>query len=366
MRKGSELLMTDNLYSKRDATMTKGMAILCMLVLHLFCRTGKDVLGTPLLWLNKTTPLVFWFGFFAEICVPIYSLCTGYAQQLMIEQGRLSWKSNIRRISKLLVNYWIVLALFCGLGFFLDIDPSIPGSLTDFIKSIVLVHSYNGSWWYLNTFVLLLLIPPKVLLYPINRIKPQYGLILCLVFQVVWYFVTRLNLITSVLPDMYVAAFWGKEMGNLLGIMPYIWGGAFLCKCRLLEKCNDWMQRHVSDKLHNPVLLLFWGTVFICTNLVHKAVLFGGVSILSFLIFNLLKKAESIKKVFLFLGKHSTNIWLTHMFFYAYLFKDLVTIVKYPLFMLAFMLLLCLMTSYVVMGIENVIYKLCNNRVANN
>ena len=34
------------------------------------------------------------------------------------------------------------------------------------------------------------------------------------------------------------------------------------------------------------------------------------------------------------------------------------TIVRYPLFMLLFMLLLCVMTSYVVMGIENAIYKL--------
>ena len=34
------------------------------------------------------------------------------------------------------------------------------------------------------------------------------------------------------------------------------------------------------------------------------------------------------------------------------------TIVRYPLFMLLLMLLLCVMTSYVVMGIENAIYKL--------
>lgn len=79
------------LYNKEDAVMTKGLAILCMLILHLFCRTGKDVYGTPLIWINETTPLVFYFGFFAEICVPIYSLCAGYAQQYMSEQKNLSW-----------------------------------------------------------------------------------------------------------------------------------------------------------------------------------------------------------------------------------------------------------------------------------
>ena len=55
-------------YNKEDAQMTQGLAVLCMVILHLFCRTGSDVLGTPLIWLNATTPLVYWFGFFAEIC----------------------------------------------------------------------------------------------------------------------------------------------------------------------------------------------------------------------------------------------------------------------------------------------------------
>ena len=105
-------------------------------------------------------------------------------------------------------------------------------------------------------------------------------------------------------------------------------------------------------------MLLFGSNTVYCTNLIHKAGLFWIVSLLSILIFNLLRKPKPIKKVFLFLGKHSTNIWLTHMFFYACLFKGLVTIVRYPLFMLLLMILLCVMTSYVVMGIENAIYKL--------
>ena len=75
------------IYKKEDAVMTRGLAILAMVVLHLFCRRGEDVLGTPLLWVNETTPLVYYFGFFAEICVPIYSLCAGYAGPLAVSRG---------------------------------------------------------------------------------------------------------------------------------------------------------------------------------------------------------------------------------------------------------------------------------------
>lgn len=43
---GSEFKMdVYKIYNKQDAIMTKGLVILSMLVLHLFCRTGNDVYG---------------------------------------------------------------------------------------------------------------------------------------------------------------------------------------------------------------------------------------------------------------------------------------------------------------------------------
>ena len=41
-------------------------------------------------------------------------------------------------------------------------------------------------------------------------------------------------------------------------------------------------------------------------------------------VFSIWEKPEWIKNVFLFLGKQSTNIWLIHMFFYQYIFVNLV------------------------------------------
>lgn len=59
-------------------------------------------------------------------------------------------------------------------------------------------------------------------------------------------------------------------------------------------------------------------------------------------------------------------IWLTHMFFYLYLFKELIMKAQYPILMLAFMLLLCIITSYVIMGIEYIIYNFIGKLVENN
>ena len=93
-------------------------------------------------------------------------------------------------------------------------------------------------------------------------------------------------------------------------------------------------------------------------NLIHKAVLTLLFAILSFLLFNLWEKGKIAGKVWSFLGMHSTNIWLTHMFFYATLFVGLVQKVKYPLLMLGFLLVLSIAASYVELFIEKLVNKL--------
>ena len=349
--------MANKAYSKQDAVMTKGMAILCMIILHLFCRTGKDVYGKPLIWINSTTPVVFLFGFFAEICVPVYSLCAGYARQYIEEKSRSLWKNNIRRIMKLMVNYWIVLVLFSILGFFFDADKTIPGSLIKFLKSIVLLYSYNGAWWYLNTYILLLLIPTKMLLRPIKKMDYKKGLIMCLIFEIGWYIVAKIGLIPYVSEKMWVVLFIKKEIVNLITVLPFVWAGAIICKDKLVDRFNSWLKIHVILRWQNKCLIIAWIGIFCLFNIIHKTILVGIVAFLSFMIFNLIRKTEIVKKIFMFLGKHSTNIWLTHMFFYLVLFKGLVIKAQYPILMLILMLFLCITTSYIIMGIEYIVYS---------
>ena len=55
-----------------------------------------------------------------------------------------------------------------------------------------------------------------------------------------------------------------------------------------------------------------------------------------------------VDRLLLFMGKHSTNIWLVHMFFYFTLFENFVFVAKYPLFVLALMIAVCILTSVLI------------------
>lgn len=339
-------------YRKEDAQMTQGLAVLCMVILHLFCRTGDNVLGTPLIWLDPATPLVYWFGFFAEICVPIYSLCAGYAQQLLWQNGKSDIRARTGRVLRLMCNYWIMLALFSVLGLVFDEGNAIPGSLGQFLKSLVLLHSYNGAWWYLNTYIILLALPPAVLLLPVHKLKRTAGLLFCAAFHVLWYLVNKFGLLPDAASAPSAVRFVGKELTNLVGILPYIWVGGLLCRYRAVDALGDWFSRRVPARCQKAVLLAFAVIGFVMTNIVHKAVLMGFAALAVFLLFNLWEKGPCARNVMLFLGKHSTNIWLVHMFFYSGFLREPVLAVRYPVLMLGVLLAMSVGSSFVIMQID--------------
>lgn len=349
-------------YRKEDAQMTQGLAVLCMVILHLFCRTGSNVLGTPLIWLDPETPFVFWFGFFAEICVPVYSLCTGYAQQLLWQNGKSSFRSRVGRILRLMRNYWIVLVLFCVLGLVFDNGNTIPGSLGKFLKSLVLLHSYNGAWWYLNTYVILLALPPVVLLLPVHKLKLTPGLLFCAAFHVLWYLVNKFGFVPDAASAPAAVQFMRKELVNLVGVLSYIWAGGLLCKYKAVEKLWDWFSQRIPAGYRKAVLFAAAVGGFVITNLIHKAVLMGFVALAVFLLFNMWEKGQRTKGVMLFLGKHSTNIWLVHMFFYSGFLRGPVLASRYPILMLAVLLALSICSSYVIMQIDRWV-QFCITRI---
>jgi len=175
-------------------------------------------------------------------------------------------------------------------------------------------------------------------------------------FQVCWYLVGKFGLWPSV--NNLVLSFVLTELYNLIGILPAAFVGAFLCKGDVIRRLSELFQQKVNRPVVRKLILAgIWIVLFVSMNLIHKAVLTLIFAVLSFLIFNLWEKGKVTKKIWLFLGKHSTNIWLTHFFFYATLFTGLIQKAKYPLTMLAFMLVLCIATSYVEMVIEKPMRK---------
>lgn len=357
--------MDDIKYSKQDAKMTQGVAILAMLLLHLFCRFAEDFPGHPLIWINDNTPLLYWFGFFSEICVPLYSICAGYAYALMYQSGKGDIRSRINRVVKLIVNYWIILVIFTVMGMVVK-SERIPGSLLDFFGNFLLItpHSYNGTWWYLITYIIIQLIPIVIIILPSERMHLFSGLGLCLALDALRWGVQKFSVLPDTISDQFLFNYMYTQVRNLCRVLPFIWIGGIFCKHKAVDKLYRYTSRRLPNKISLKVFSLsglFF--LFIITNIIHKALLMGCVAVGTFMLFNIWQKGNIARNIFLFLGENSTNIWLSHMFYISILFSIFTSKPRYSITVFAVILVLCLLTSALEKIINRGLIRLFKSRL---
>ena len=326
-----------------DTQMAKGLAILAMVALHLFCRLD-NLPYQPLIFVGST-PLVYYLGLFGDMCVSIYCFCSGYAHYLLYKENHCIYKKRIPvKALRFLTNYWIIVLLFSGLGLVFDDTNTIPGSLADFLGNFLLFHqSYNGAWWFVITYLILLLSSPFIAFF-IQRIPAApmllvSGAIYCISYLFRYVFSWDIQ-------NVIVQWFWTQLILFGTSQFAYIVGMIFR-KYRFISKL-----RNVRTSRYHTHFIVSIYLIPILLFLIHCQIQTVAIApitgILTLVCFFLWEKPRWIRRFFLFMGKHSTNILLCHMFFYAVLFKDFVFIARYPILIYIMMLLVCIGVSYIV------------------
>lgn len=344
--------------SKKDTQMTKGMAILFMIILHLFCR--ETDLPYDCIKIANGVPLVYYLGLFCNNCVAIYCFCSGYAMYVICEKFKSTkeyYKGRAKSLFRFLINFWIVVVLFSVVGVFFDKSGQIPGNFAEFLGNMLLYkNSYNGSWWFVLTYILLVLISRYIYLLITNtKINPILVNIAFLLIYLAAYF-QRFNEIIKT--DVSFVNFVISQLA-LLGtsILPFVLGMYFY-KYRIFTKIRIFAR----DNIKNIYLVILSISIILCTIVAHgivkSLIVTPFTGIVTVIVFNVVNKGKLINCFFEFFGKHSTNIWLTHMFFYFFIFKDLVFVAKYPFFILVFMMAITVAVSYCVNLIYNPLVKL--------
>lgn len=341
--------------TKQDTNMTKGLAIIFMVLLHLFCRL--DNLPYECLKIGGV-PLVYYIGQFADCCVVIYCFCSGYALDLLcskFNKAKDYYNSRLKSILKFLINFWIVLVLFSIVGLIFDKSGTIPGSVKDFLGNFFLYNlSYNGAWWFVFIYVLLVLLS-RPIYQIINKVHPLIVNMFVFGIYLVAYFQRFRNLLHFDIPVLN----WLIVRLALLGtsILPFVWGMYFY-KYKLFSKIRCFVYNHFK----NWQVALISGFMALAMTVGHgivpSLIIAPFTGILTIVLFNIVNKGKCGTAIFDFFGNHSTNIWLTHMFFYSVLFKDFIFVAKYPVLIFLLMMATTVCCSYVINLIYNPISKL--------
>ena len=131
-----------------------------------FDTTSYQGLFQPLIFIEGL-PLSFYFGQLSAFCVFGFAFCSGYAHLKLYEQPNY-YQRRLKSLHILIINFWIVLALFTVVSVIIGQSNFMPGNIWHFLGTAFLYDMrYNGVWWYLWAYVLLVLISPLLL----NAIK---------------------------------------------------------------------------------------------------------------------------------------------------------------------------------------------------
>ena len=320
--------------SRKDTKMLQGLAVLAMVCLHLFCGSDYEGLFHPFIFIGSR-PLSFFFGQLSDFCVMCFAFCSGYAHMALYKQENY-YKNRLKSLIPLLINYWLVILFYCIVN--LCLSNGLPGGIQGLLGNVFLYNvSYNGAWWYMWAYVLLVLISPLIL-KTVQKVNSVIILVIGLAIYVVAYYF-RFKVDTS---NYFLVRFGPFGMT----LFEYIIGCVFYKNSIFSKLYKIWEKLPKAIRIIGSIVifvsLLFIRTLFIPTLFVAPI---SGLMIM--ILFHFWRKPKFVETAFLFVGNHSTNIWLTHMFFYHTLFVNLVYNAYEPILIYLFMLTITIALSYI-------------------
>ena len=344
--------------TKSESLELKGIAIIFMLLLHLFNTYDYQNIYDPYLLINGT-PLIFYISLFADCCVVLFLFCSGYGLYYSHKKSeeKLQYIKTIpTRLKGLYIKYWVILILFCLILAPILGEGSYPGDfLTIILNLTALDTSYNGAWWFFTTYILCLSLSP-VLFKLIDEYSPTPMLLIYCCFYTVGYiqrFKTKFVLDNPVLD-------WLLTETALLGnsLLPFVIG-AYFVKYNLVSRVRHSLESKFKQFYINFFMVISLISMFIAKTYVPTLFVAIATGVGLILCYLLIDKPVFIKKILSYLGMHSSNIWLTHMFIYlsfvsvsqyVYLSRD-------PIIIFSSLLIMCLGCSYVINFLEEKIQK---------
>lgn len=335
-------------FTKKQISITKGIAILFMLLLHLFCTKEYVGLFTPLIMIGDT-PLIYYLALFGDMCVAIYCFCSGYGLMIGYKNNKENYfRKNIIRILKLYINFWIILFLFVVvLGPIMGRADVYPGSIKSFILTFTAINpAYNGAWWFLTTYIILVFVSPYI-----NKVVAKYNVGLIMVLSLIIYFIGYVQRIMVPIQTDNEIINYILRQAALFGTsqFPYVVGVIFAEK-KLYSKISN-----IFNKLKfKNILSIFLIMLMIVAHGFVQSLFVAVFTCVAFIVlFNLIDKPKWLDDLLEYISRHSTNMWLIHMFFYMIYFKKLVFAPKYPTLIFIWLVTLCIATSHII----NIMYK---------
>ncbi len=327
--------------SKSITQKLKGVAILIMLMHHFIVFPFFDDLPN----------MVSLFGTACKICVAIYAVLSGYGYFFAKEK---TVKYGIKKIWGLLQIYWISLFTL-----FIPVALIKGWALTPwklFVQLFALLPNLNWFAWYVFFYVFCML--TMTLVYKCFRFKPIINFAIAIgvpyILEVSLHFIPNYENIT-IIHDLYSCMLY----------FPCFLVGYLIAKHNVFEFFNNKIKCICNPFLSFLGIILIFGMRIVVSSVFGFLLDVFYAPLLIYFIVNIFEKISNVKiinVIFSVLGKYSTGIWFFHaVFFSTYvcdIFKPILLLVKNPILMFIWLVILSLVGAFIYQYILNGINSL--------
>lgn len=351
-------------FDKKDTMAIKGIAILFMIQHHGFLSPDRFE-GFTVDFFPFAQSTVVTFSNFLKICVGMYVFLTGYGLTVSLKKYSSDYSLRgsqykdylYRRLWKLMMGFWVIYVL----GFIIslivtqrpievyfakDVFTGIYSIFADFTGLAYLFNTptLNGTWWYMTLAIFLILVMPFV-----ARLNKKYGPLLTMLLCI---FIPRIvSFYVQLQPD---------SKANISRWFFAAVLGVICAQYDLLARAKGFMitKNKIVSKLIKLVVLTGVLVLLYYTRVtLHKK----GYSSMAYELtdniipvfvvyycYEFIVGIPGIRQVFVFLGKHSMNIFLLHTFIRQYLLREFVYSFRHFALVTLVVLVLSLAVSIVI------------------
>lgn len=329
-------------FSKKQTDIAKGLAIILMLMYHLFYEastlTEMGVIYAPI-----PKEVFLTIAGFGNICVGVFVFLTGFGISKSIYDHnkdkeitlKVAYKKSLNRFGKLILNFF-VMYLSVNLLFFHFLNyPSLYGEGKQGILAMLIdslgfaaylgTPTLNMTWWYMGIAYSLIFIAPlfaylfKKVGYPILALGCIIPFAVALHPDLSRYFCVMVLGVAAAYGSWFEKLINGK-LNRFFRLLIEI----VLVVVAVLIRQNFFVHEYLLSLVDGPIAFI---------------VILLAVDILGFI--------PGIREVFAFIGKHSMNMYFVHTFFYLILFRQFVYQFKYWGLTLLVLLVVSLAYSFV-------------------
>lgn len=340
-------------FTKYDSQAMKGIAILLMLLHHLFY-SADSAHGLPVSYLLLDGKQMTAFARFCKICVPAFVFVTAYGMTLKYKAsgqgGKSVKKLTLFRYASLMVSFlfiYVLAFLFCQIGGMRSWGEvygsgwkSVLYALTDIFCMTYFTDTptMNPTWWYMSVAVMLIFILP-----------------------VVWKITERTGIFPAfVLAAVMLVSGLSKNQALLCILTAFV--GSWSAQKDIFGRLEKIFRK---GRIWSILGVLLYGGMLLCTLLLKLKtgnqlwIVIYPVS--AFALAGLLCRGTGkgmLSKVLQFFGKYSMGMFLTHTFLKSYYLHDFIYGFRYPVLIFAVLVFLSAVLSAGLMCLERKFRKI--------